>query len=98
MDKRRKPIPKEVARADRIQFYQDIAAGKLSLQDAVKKMRSISGMTQPEFAKHRGVSVRVIREIEAGAGNPTVKSINQIAGIFALEVAFRHKPAQVTSG
>ncbi|MES2537109.1 MAG: hypothetical protein V4632_14695 [Pseudomonadota bacterium] len=62
MDKRRKPLPGEVARAERIQFYENIGAGTLSLQDAVKKMRSISGMTQPEFAKHRGVSVRVIKE------------------------------------
>jgi DNA-binding transcriptional regulator YiaG len=97
MDKRRKPLPTEVARAERMQFYQDIEAGTLSLQDAVKKMRSISGMTQPEFAKHRGVSVRVIKELEAGTGNPTVNSLNQIAGIFALEVAFRRKPAEGVS-
>jgi DNA-binding XRE family transcriptional regulator len=91
MDKRRKPLPKELLRADRIQLYQDIEAGKLSLQDALKKMRAISGMTQPEFAKHRGVSLRVIREIEQGVGNPTVSSINKIAEIFSLEVAFRRK-------
>lgn len=97
MDKRRKSVPKEVLRAERIQFYEDIEAGKLSLQDALKKMRSISGMTQPEFAKHRGVSVRVIREIESGAGNPTINSLNQIAQIFALEVAFRRRPVEATA-
>jgi len=91
MDKRKKPVPKEVSRAVRKQFYEEIAAGTLSLQDAVKKMRAISGLTQPEFAKHRGVNVRLIRDLEAGTANPTLKSLNQIAEIFALEVAFRPK-------
>jgi hypothetical protein len=52
MDKRRKPISKELTRALRVQFYEDVAAGKLSLQETLKKMRAISGLTQPEFAKH----------------------------------------------
>lgn len=93
MDKRKKPQPKELAMAERIQFYADIEAGKLSLQQAAKKMRAISGLTQAEFAAHRQVSLRVIKEIESGNGNPTVKSLNQIAQIFALEVTFRRKPS-----
>jgi DNA-binding XRE family transcriptional regulator len=93
MDKRKKPTPKDQLRAQRIQFYQDIESGKLSLQEAAKAMRAITGMTQPEFAAQRGVSVRVIKEIESGKGNPTVKSLNQIAQIFALEVTFRRIPS-----
>ena len=92
MDKRKNPPDKDALRAQRIAFYADIEAGRLSLQEAVKTMRAISGMTQPEFAANRGVSVRVIKEIEAGKGNPTVRSLNQIAKIFALEVAFRRVP------
>jgi DNA-binding XRE family transcriptional regulator len=92
MDKRKKPLTRELAMAERVQFYQEIEAGKLSLQQAVKKMRAISGLTQAEFAAHRQVSLRVIKEIEGGTGNPTVKSLNQIAKIFALEVTFRRIP------
>ena len=92
MDKRKKPLAKELLMAERLQFYQDIESGKLSLQQAVKKMRAISGLTQAEFAAHRQVSLRVIKEIESGTGNPTVKSLNQIAKIFALEVTFRRTP------
>jgi DNA-binding XRE family transcriptional regulator len=92
MDKRKNPPAKDALLAQRIAFYDDIAAGKLSLQAAVKTMRAISGMTQPEFAANRGVSVRVIKEIESGKGNPTVRSLNQIAQIFALEVTFRRVP------
>ena len=95
MDKRKNPPDKDALRAQRIAFYADIEAGRLSLQEAVKTMRAISGMTQPEFAANRGVSVRVIKEIEAGKGNPTVRSLNQIAKIFALEVAFRRIPPEM---
>lgn len=91
MDKRRKPLSKELTRALRVQFYADIGAGKLSVREAVKSMRAISGLTQPEFAKHRGVNVKLIRELEAGTANPTIKSLNQIADIFGLEVALREK-------
>ena len=94
MDQRKKPIPKEVLRAERIQFYEDVEAGRLSLRDAAKKMRSLSGLTQIEFAQHRGVSLKAIKEIESGAGNPTIKTLNQIAAIFALEVAYRRTPRE----
>ena len=95
MDKRKNPPDKDALHAQRITFYADIEAGRLSLREAVKTMRAISGMTQPEFAANRGVSVRVIKEIEAGKGNPTVRSLNQIAKIFALEVAFRRIPPEM---
>jgi DNA-binding transcriptional regulator YiaG len=91
MDKRRNPIPKELARAQRKQFYEEISEGKLSIQEAIKKMRALSGMTQPEFAQHRGVNVKLIRELEAGTANPTMKSLNQIAEIYGLEVSLRLK-------
>ncbi|MFZ6653893.1 helix-turn-helix transcriptional regulator [Undibacterium sp. TJN19] len=54
-------------------------------------MRALSGLTQKEFARHRGVSIRVIKELETGTGNPTIKSINTIAAIFGLEVGLRKK-------
>lgn len=94
MDKRKKPVPKELTREVRLKFYDDIRHGRLSLQDAVRTMRAISGMTQPEFARHRGVAVKIIRDLEAGTGNPTIRSLNNIAAIFGLEVAFREKPPQ----
>ena len=102
MDKRKKPVSKEALRQQRDALYAGIENGELSLRDAVKRMRAISRMTQPEFAAHRGVSVKVIKEIERGIGNPTVNTLNQIADIFGLEVAFARKiqrrPAARPSG
>jgi transcriptional regulator with XRE-family HTH domain len=98
MDKRRKPLDKETLRAQRNAFYEAIAAGELTLQEAVKRMRAMSGLTQQEFADHRGISIKVIKEIERGIGNPTVNTLNQIASIFGLEVSFVRKPANAEAG
>jgi len=41
-----------------------------------------------EFAAHRGVSRRVVQDIERGTGNPTVDSLNSVAKLFGLQVGF----------
>lgn len=84
----KKPIDKEAARKLRAQLNDAIDRGELSIQEAVKRMRKISRLTQPEFAHHRGVSAKVIKEIERGVANPTVNTLNRIGEFFGLEVAF----------
>jgi transcriptional regulator with XRE-family HTH domain len=88
MTLRKKSIDKDAARQLRAQLNDAINRGELSIQEAVKRMRKISRLTQPEFANHRGVSVKVIKEIERGVGNPTVNTLNRIGRFFGLEVAF----------
>ena len=81
-----RPDPAETrARLDAL--YADIAAG-LPVGEAVRRMRQISGLTQPEFARHRGISVQALRQIESGRGNPTVKTLDAIAGVFGLKTGF----------
>ncbi|WP_254366714.1 helix-turn-helix domain-containing protein [Paraburkholderia sp. NMBU_R16] len=58
----------------------------MTLPEAMKAMREMTGLTQAEFAAHRGVSRRVIQDIERGTGNPTVESLNSIAKLFGLRV------------
>ena len=69
-------------------LYAALAHGEIDLSDAVRRMRHLSGLTQPEFARHRGISVQALRQIESGRGNPTVKSLNAIAEVFGLQVGF----------
>jgi DNA-binding XRE family transcriptional regulator len=88
MDKRRKPVDPEILRQQRAAFFEAVSRGELTLQQAVKQMRALSRLTQQEFAKHRGVSVKVIKELEHGTGNPTLNTLNQIGDIFGLEIAF----------
>lgn len=85
---KRKPMDKAQARERRNRLLASAAAAELSLTEGVREMRAIAGMTQAEFAQHRGVSARVIKAIELGQGNPTVATLNQIGQFFGLEVAF----------
>jgi DNA-binding XRE family transcriptional regulator len=85
---KRKPIDKAEARVRRNRLLDAAAAAELSLTEGVREMRAIAGMTQEEFAQHRGVSARVIKAIELGQGNPTVATLNRIGEFFGLEVAF----------
>jgi transcriptional regulator with XRE-family HTH domain len=82
---------KEERNQQRSGFYAALDEGSMSLRDAVKRMRKMAGMTQQQFADNRGVSVRVIMEIEGGRGNPTVETLNKIGEIFGVEVAFVRK-------
>jgi transcriptional regulator with XRE-family HTH domain len=85
---KRKPIDNTQARERRNKLLESAAAAALSLTEGVREMRTIAGMTQEEFAKHRGVSARVIKAIELGQGNPTVATLNRIGQFFGLEVGF----------
>lgn len=85
---RRKPIDKTQIRERRNRMLESAAAARLSLTEGVREMRAISGMTQEDFARHRGVSARVIKAIELGQGNPTMATMNRIGQFFGLEVAF----------
>ena len=98
MDKRIKSKPSTDAQmARRDQFYASIRQGELSIAEAVVAMRKISQLTQPEFAKHRGISVQALRQIESGTGNPTVETLNKIASIFTVQVGFCIAPAGAVS-
>lgn len=96
MDKRRKHIDPDVERELRQRFYQDIRAGRLSLAEAVKTMRRISRLTQAEFARHRNIGLAVLKQIEAGKGNPRIETLNKIGEIFGLEAGliYRAPPAE----
>lgn len=85
---KKKPMDKTQAREKRNRMLDAAAAAELSLTDGVREMRAIAGMTQEEFAQHRGVSARVIKAIELNKGNPTVATLNRIGQFFGLEVAF----------
>ncbi|WP_321786613.1 helix-turn-helix domain-containing protein [Paraburkholderia sp. J94] len=85
---RRIPPSREEQNAQRREFYERIERGELSIAEAMKAMRKMTGLTQAEFAAHRGVSRRVIQDIERGTGNPTVESLNSIGKLFGLQVGF----------
>ena len=85
---RRKPLTREEQNRLRVEFYEAITEGRLSIPEAMKAIRHMTGLTQAEFAAHRGLSRRVIQDVEQGNGNPTVESLNHVASLFGLQVGF----------
>lgn len=85
---KRKPLDKAKVRERRNRLLASAGAAELSLTEGIREMRAIAGMTQEEFARHRGVSARVVKALELGQGNPTVATLNRIGQFFGLEVAF----------
>lgn len=88
MDKRIKNIDHNLERQARDNFYEAVQRGELSFAEGVKQIRKLSKLTQPEFAKHRGISLGALRQIESGKGNPQVETLNKIGEVFGLEVGF----------
>jgi transcriptional regulator with XRE-family HTH domain len=85
---RRNPPTRDEQNALRRAFYDNLEQGEMTIPEALKAMREMTGLTQAEFAAHRGVSRRVIQDVERGTGNPTVESLNSIAKLFGLRVGF----------
>lgn len=72
----------------REKFYTQIANHELSLAAAVKSMRAIVGMTQPQYAKFVGVAARIIIDVERGVANPTLETLRKIGRPFGLNILF----------
>ena len=85
----------EVERAaERTSLFEAASTGKLTVADAVKRMRRVTGLTQAEFARRvAGISTGALAQIERGDGNPTVQTLGRIGAAFGLEVGFVRRPA-----
>jgi transcriptional regulator with XRE-family HTH domain len=62
--------------------------GALRLPGAVVEIRKTFGMTQEEFARMLHLTRRQIAEIEAGAANPTLETLEKIGRLFGFTVGF----------
>ncbi|MBP5124016.1 helix-turn-helix domain-containing protein [Pseudomonas protegens] len=66
---------------------QELAAGRLSVGDAVKRLRTeVTGLYQSQFARMCRISLRTLIHIEHGDGNPTLKSLNAVFKPFGLQM------------
>ncbi len=64
-----------------------LAAGEVTLGEAVRLMRLAVGMTQANYAKMVGVDIRVLIDVEKGQGNPRLDSLEKIARPYGLAVS-----------
>lgn len=72
----------------RREFYEKITSNSMTLSQTIKSMRKLIGKTQIEFANFVGIGVRILRSIEQEKGNPTLETLQKIAGPFGLQIAF----------
>jgi transcriptional regulator with XRE-family HTH domain len=66
---------------------------KLSIQDLIKKYRTVVGLTQVQLAAQAGVSLPTVQNIELGkAKNPSLDVIERLCGVLGLRVEIRTHP------
>jgi transcriptional regulator with XRE-family HTH domain len=61
----------------------------------IKERRSILGLTQQDLSDYTGLSLRFIKSIEAGKGNPSIQSLDKIASVLGLEIVVKVKENNV---
>ncbi len=71
---------------------ESIDSGDLTIGQAVRQMRNITGMNQKDYARNIiGISARVLAEIERDVANPTVDTLNKVGRPFGYHISFVHK-------
>lgn len=83
-----KRTPEEI-RLEKEALYADIEKGLLTLGQASRRMRKITGLTQTEYAeKILKIYPRVLMELERDRGNPTLDTLGKVGKPFGLQVGF----------
>lgn len=57
----------------------------------IKERRVLLGLTQQDLADYSGLSLRIIKSIETGKGNPSVGTLTKIADALGLELVMNVK-------
>lgn len=64
--------------------------GDVSLIGAsIRSARRDAGITQEDLAHLAGTSVRTVRAIETGTGNPSLRAVVAVSGVLGLRVTVR---------
>lgn len=80
---------KEKRSALRAELYERVERGDVSLVEAVRMARKMTGRSQADYARLVGVSPRVLIDFERGAGNPTIATLEKLLRPFDLELTVR---------
>ena len=60
----------------------------MDLREVVKERRGILGISQLDLAEMAGVSLATVKDIERGAGNPSMKTVTRILEVLGMEMQF----------
>ncbi len=65
--------------------YQDLEP-EYRLAHSLLSARLASRMTQADLAKRAGISQVMVARLESGTANPTVGTVNRVAGVLGKEL------------
>jgi transcriptional regulator with XRE-family HTH domain len=57
----------------------------------IKGRRALLSITQQDLADYTGLSLRIIKSVEADKGNPSIGTLTKIAEVLGLEIVMRVK-------
>jgi transcriptional regulator with XRE-family HTH domain len=66
-----------------------------NIVETLKKRRIRLQVTQETLALLTGVSLRTIKQLEAGKGNPTLETIQKLADVLGLELQLEIKNTSI---
>ena len=55
----------------------------------VKERRGVLGISQLDLAEMAGISLATVKDIERGAGNPSMKTVARILEVLGMEMQFQ---------
>lgn len=59
----------------------------MDIASIIKNRRSELRISQQDLAEMAGISLATIKDIERGAGNPSLKTLMQIGEVLGLEIS-----------
>ena len=68
---------------------------QINIIETLKKRRFRLQVTQETLALLTGVSLRTIKQLEAGKGNPTLETIQKLALVLGLELQLEIKNTNI---
>lgn len=57
----------------------------------IKERRNLLELTQQDLADYSGLSLRIIKSIETGKGNPSLNTLHKLVDILGLEIILQVK-------
>lgn len=72
----------------RRQLAEAAEQGQLRLPEAIRAMRKALGLNQEEFGRMLKLTRRQVSELENGAGDPKLSTLNRIGRVFGFTIGF----------
>lgn len=63
----------------------------MDIGTVIRERRALLGISQQDLSDYSGVGISTIKDLERGAGNPSMETIKKILDAVGLEMIFQVK-------